>query len=172
MSEYTIIGGDGREYGPVPLEQLRRWVREGRVNSLTQVRVDAGAWQRLSQLPGFGDTPAPMPLSAPPRIVPSLDAPVQVPTPQEPQPTGHTMPGIKPETYLLPSIFATLFCFAPVGIVAIIYASRVEVLFKNRQYDEAFAYAAKARAWCWRAVMCLFAIIAIVLVGFTARVFG
>lgn len=42
---YKIIGGDGREYGPIPLEELRMWVRDGRVAAATHVwRSDAGTW--------------------------------------------------------------------------------------------------------------------------------
>ena len=43
--QYKIIGGDGREYGPVSLEELKAWVRDGRVSGSTQVsRSDVGSW--------------------------------------------------------------------------------------------------------------------------------
>jgi len=43
---FKIIGGDGREYGPAQLEELRGWVREGRVAAATQVwRSDSDRWQ-------------------------------------------------------------------------------------------------------------------------------
>ena len=29
---YTIIGGDGKEYGPVTAEQIRSWIAAGRAN--------------------------------------------------------------------------------------------------------------------------------------------
>ena len=29
---FTIIGGDGKEYGPVNTEQLRAWIAAGRAN--------------------------------------------------------------------------------------------------------------------------------------------
>jgi hypothetical protein len=48
---YRIIGADHREYGPVSLEQLRQWLREGRVNAQTRVRYGEGAWQPLSSFP-------------------------------------------------------------------------------------------------------------------------
>src|ERR1041385_8678220 len=42
---YKIIGGDGREYGPVSLDELRAWVVDGRVGGPTQVwRSDSGSW--------------------------------------------------------------------------------------------------------------------------------
>ena len=48
---YKIIGGDGREYGPVTLEELKGWVRDGRVGRQTQIlRSDLGSWRAASQL--------------------------------------------------------------------------------------------------------------------------
>ena len=34
---YTILGADGKEYGPATLEQLKDWVSEGRVTSTTHI---------------------------------------------------------------------------------------------------------------------------------------
>jgi GYF domain 2 len=51
---FTIIGGDGQEYGPVSLQQLRAWVAEGRANLDTQVKtVGSTDWRRLGELPEF-----------------------------------------------------------------------------------------------------------------------
>jgi len=51
---YKIIGADGREYGPVTAEQLRRWVAEGRVNAQTQVRPEGSTeWQSIGIRPEF-----------------------------------------------------------------------------------------------------------------------
>ena len=51
---YKIIGADGKEYGPVTLEQLRQWVAEGRINTQTRVQPDAGLdWKLLGELPEF-----------------------------------------------------------------------------------------------------------------------
>jgi type II secretory pathway pseudopilin PulG len=47
---YRILGGDGKEYGPVSAETLRQWVNEGRVNRHTQV---SEPWQPLSAVPEF-----------------------------------------------------------------------------------------------------------------------
>ncbi len=45
QEEYKIIGGDGVEYGPATLEELRSWIRDGRVAGMTQVwRSDVAAW--------------------------------------------------------------------------------------------------------------------------------
>jgi uncharacterized RDD family membrane protein YckC len=52
--EYKIIGGDGAEYGPAALEEIKSWIRDGRVAGSTQVwRSDTSAWSsadRYSEL--------------------------------------------------------------------------------------------------------------------------
>ncbi len=53
---YKMIGADGREYGPVPAEQLRQWIREGRANAQTQVQLAGDtAWKPLGELAEFAD---------------------------------------------------------------------------------------------------------------------
>lgn len=48
---YKIIGGDGVEYGPVALEELKRWVLDGRVAASTNVwRSDLSRWSAASGL--------------------------------------------------------------------------------------------------------------------------
>ena len=47
--EYKIIGGDGVEYGPVSLDDIREWVREGRIGRNTLVwRSDTKTWNAAS----------------------------------------------------------------------------------------------------------------------------
>jgi len=51
---YTILGGDGKQYGPITAETLRQWINEGRANRNTQVRPDgAEQWQALASVPEF-----------------------------------------------------------------------------------------------------------------------
>jgi prepilin-type processing-associated H-X9-DG protein len=72
MANYTIIGSDGKEYGPVAAEDLRKWTAEGRVDAQTKVRAEGSTeWMLLSQVPELGSTPgriapAPFPAKAPP----------------------------------------------------------------------------------------------------------
>src|SRR5258705_3357432 len=41
MSEqFWVTGADGKEYGPVPLETLTRWIREGRIVATSTVRTE------------------------------------------------------------------------------------------------------------------------------------
>jgi len=63
---YKIIGADGKEYGPVSADQLRQWLREGRVNSQTKVQPEgATEWQTLSALPEFAAETSPGPVVPP-----------------------------------------------------------------------------------------------------------
>lgn len=49
---FKILANDGREYGPVPADTVRQWVREGRANAQTQVQaVGAGTWVALVTVP-------------------------------------------------------------------------------------------------------------------------
>lgn len=63
---FTIIGSDGKEYGPVSADQVRAWIAAGRANLETQARrVDTAEWKRLRDFAEFGtDGGAPPPLGA------------------------------------------------------------------------------------------------------------
>ena len=52
---FTIIGGDGKEYGPVTTEQVRGWINTGRASLETKARA-AGSeeWRRLGDYAEFG----------------------------------------------------------------------------------------------------------------------
>jgi uncharacterized RDD family membrane protein YckC len=51
---FTIIGGDGREYGPVSADQVRSWITAGRANLETKAKA-AGTdeWRRLGDFVEF-----------------------------------------------------------------------------------------------------------------------
>ena len=49
---YTIIGGDGKEYGPVSAEQIRSWIAAGRANSETRVKAaGTDSWKTIAECP-------------------------------------------------------------------------------------------------------------------------
>jgi hypothetical protein len=60
---YTIIGGDGREYGPVTADQVRSWIAGGRANLQTKIKVEGSAeWKSVADFPeitGAGTAAAP-----------------------------------------------------------------------------------------------------------------
>jgi len=52
---YTIIGGDGKEYGPVTTEQVQAWIAAGRANLETQAKaLGTNEWKQLGDFPDFG----------------------------------------------------------------------------------------------------------------------
>jgi hypothetical protein len=51
---FKMIGGDGREYGPVSAEQLREWIADSRANGQTLVQPEGSTeWRPLSSFPEF-----------------------------------------------------------------------------------------------------------------------
>jgi uncharacterized RDD family membrane protein YckC len=48
--QYKIIGGDGAEYGPVTLAELKDWIRDGRVAWMSRVwRSDLASWSQADR---------------------------------------------------------------------------------------------------------------------------
>jgi hypothetical protein len=67
---FTIIGGDGKEYGPVSAEQVRSWLAAGRANLDTKAKaVGSNDWRRLGDLPEFNPS---APLASPPPMTASV----------------------------------------------------------------------------------------------------
>src|SRR5258708_5265063 len=129
---YKIIGGDGKEYGPVDSAQVQRWIRDNRVNGQTMAQAaGSGDWQPLSSFPEFAAQLVPSPPSLSP-------IPAQQPFIAPPVPS-----------FLVPAILCTLLCCPPFGVPAIFYATQVNS--KQVRGDLAGAQAAskKARTWCW-----------------------
>ena len=61
---FSIIGADGKEYGPVTAAQIKQWIAENRLTLDMQAKpFDATEWQRIRDLPEFA-APLPPPLAA------------------------------------------------------------------------------------------------------------
>jgi hypothetical protein len=55
---YTIIGGDGKEYGPVSADQVRAWVAGARANLKTKVKlVGSDTWITVADIPEISAEP-------------------------------------------------------------------------------------------------------------------
>lgn len=66
---FTIIGADGKEYGPVTADKIRSWIQGGRANLQTKARRDGEPeWKTLGDFAEFGSpaagTPPPPALTA------------------------------------------------------------------------------------------------------------
>lgn len=67
---YTIIGADGREYGPVPADKVRDWIAAGRANAQTRIKpAGSTEWTYVGALPEFA-TSAPAAAPVPGTAVP------------------------------------------------------------------------------------------------------
>ena len=54
MANYLIIGGDGKEYGPVTDADVRQWIAEGRLAASSQAKSESDAeFRALAQFPEF-----------------------------------------------------------------------------------------------------------------------
>lgn len=67
-SMYTVLGGDRKEYGPVSLEEVQRWLAEGRLNGQSLIKAEGTAdWRPLLTFPELAQTTSPA-ASTPPVI--------------------------------------------------------------------------------------------------------
>jgi hypothetical protein len=102
---YKIIGGDGKEYGPVSLETIKQWIQEGRVGPRTRIQgPDSPEWRTAPDLPELSNL-------FPNR--PAEGAPVAVPPHAEPQ------KGLAITSFVLGLLSMVCFAFLT-GIPAII----------------------------------------------------
>lgn len=59
---FKVLGGDGKEYGPVSADALRQWVQQGRANAQTPIKPEGGTdWAAMSSFPEFAQIFAPPP---------------------------------------------------------------------------------------------------------------
>jgi hypothetical protein len=57
MTEYEIIGGDGKEYGPYSAEKIRDLLHENRLKPYSKIRPTQGDWTTVEALPEFAQPP-------------------------------------------------------------------------------------------------------------------
>lgn len=63
---FTILGTDGKEYGPVSAAKVQEWIAAGRANLATKVRRAGDTeWRTLAEFPEFSGAPIPPPAFAP-----------------------------------------------------------------------------------------------------------
>lgn len=53
---FKILGADGKEYGPVTADQIKKWITEGRANRETQAQQTGDSnWRPLAQFADFAE---------------------------------------------------------------------------------------------------------------------
>ena len=120
---YKIIGEDKKEYGPVELEEIREWIKEGRADADTLVcGVDDNQWIKLRDLRDVAGI-LPKTVTAPPR-------------------------GTLQIKYLVPAILCTLFCCLPFGIAGILFAVQANSKVQQGDIDGAAVAVSKAKLMC------------------------
>lgn len=56
MANYTIIGGDKKEYGPITADSIRQWITEGRLNAQSLAKAEGDAeWRPLLAFSEFAE---------------------------------------------------------------------------------------------------------------------
>jgi uncharacterized membrane protein len=92
MANYIIIGGDGKEYGPVTDADVRQWITEGRLAASSLAKGEGDAeFRPLSKFPELADSFLARPLSM--AAVPSPIEPPKPPPSSTPAGAGsHVLP--------------------------------------------------------------------------------
>ena len=68
---YKVVGADGKEYGPISLDQLKQWIAQGRVNAQTRVEeVGTTIWKTAADFPELFAALTPSAPLAPPVVTP------------------------------------------------------------------------------------------------------
>lgn len=63
---FTILGADGKEYGPVTAGKIGEWINGGRATLSTKAkRAGETEWKTLGEFPEFASQSAPAPVTAP-----------------------------------------------------------------------------------------------------------
>ncbi len=117
--EYYIIVNNAKQ-GPFSLEELA----QKNVTAQTLVwRKGLDDWMKAEELEELNDLLNQMP-------------------PETPK-----QPAYPPKTWLVEAILVTCLCCLPLGIVGIVYATKVESNFYSKQYDMALYYSEQAKRW-------------------------
>ena len=67
MALYILIGGDQKEYGPIPATDVQQWLTEGRLNEGSLIKVEGDAdFRPLSTFPEFAGAATSVPPVPPP----------------------------------------------------------------------------------------------------------
>lgn len=133
MKQYHYSDGIN-SYGPISLEELKT----KNINAETLIwSEDLVTWTKardIAELKDLFDQSSSAPPLAPPvspHYSANFDTSIQRP----------------PKTYLIEAILTTIFCCWPLGIPAIVYASRVEKKFYAGDIQGAEADSANAKRW-------------------------
>lgn len=137
MDEYFYLDAEGKQQGPVPPSDF---LRLGITQSTLLWKNGMAGWQAAGMIPElsgyFQPTPPPPPSYVHPMSQPAASV-------------GAAQPPVeKPDSFLVWSILTTVLCCLPLGIVAIVYSTKVDPLWDKGQYTEAAEAAKSAKTFC------------------------
>lgn len=126
MHYYLLV--EGLKKGPIPLEELK----ENGLSAETLVwREGLTEWVKASELEELSEVLASIPPCPP----------------SSSQPEENVKQPECPKTWLPESIISTCLCCLPLGIVAIVYAVKVDSAYLQGNYEQALQYSKLARNW-------------------------
>ena len=155
MTWYYV--SEGQQQGPVSTEDLRAKISKGEITPADLTwRQGMKEWVPILTVPELSSKPTGSATSLPagpsqPEVS-SEPSPYQPPTASvstaQPTPLAPEMIALmKVPNYLAQSILATLFCCLPFGVVAIVYASKVDGLKHIGDLEAAKAASNSAKLW-------------------------
>ncbi|HUR44258.1 MAG TPA: CD225/dispanin family protein [Candidatus Saccharimonadales bacterium] len=134
---FQIIGGDGKEYGPLSVAQIIDYIEDNRASANTLTKAaNTSDWLPLSSFPEFAE---PLGRKGMPPPLPAHKLP------------GSAAPLFPPDipNYMVAAIFVNL-CFCPVvALPALFYAAQVTKKVNAGDIPGARLASANARKWCW-----------------------
>jgi len=148
---------DEKKFGPMGLADLQHRIATGEVEATDLVWGQGDAdWRPAGEVPELFPSPNAGPGAPPPPPPPrgSSDAPWPAPAESRRRAARH----VHVPTYLWQSIVVTIFCCLPFGIVAIVYAAKVDGLVANEDIRAAQAASNSAKNWCIGAAVTGFAV--------------
>jgi hypothetical protein len=184
MGQYFYLTPQNEQKGPVEANQL---VALG-VNANTLVWTEgmaqwtpAGQVQELASFfaPAAQPAPPPTPSYAAQQVAPQpAQQPAQQAAPQsvvyvQTNPSGTSQPAMpKPGSNMILAVLTTVCCCLPLGIVGIVYASKVDGLYFAGDYAGALAAAKSARTWSVIGIVASLVISIIYLLIYGAAIFA
>jgi uncharacterized RDD family membrane protein YckC len=127
---FTILGADGKEYGPVPTAKVHEWINGGRANLTTKARRDGETeWKTLGDFPEFTGSG-----TMPPPVAPVGATPTATASSADPQPELADR-GVRLGSFLLDYLLSLICALPGLIILGPIFISAVLAKSQNRQPD-------------------------------------
>lgn len=138
----------GTTVGPMSVHDL---ISNGLTHNTYVWTAGMPEWLRASQVPELaqalaGSVPPPPGNPSQPQYAPGYQQPYQQPY-RQPYQQGYGVPSAKPDNYLVWAIVTTVLCCLPAGVVSIIYANKVDRLWREGDFAGADSASKQARTW-------------------------